>query len=119
MRFVVFRKADEFTESRGRPTRELVDAMLAYQREMVDAGVMLAGDGLRPSAEGVRVLFDGGKTTVVDGPFTESKELVAGYSLLQTRSREEAIEWVRRWPSLDGDGHVRLELRQVAEEGDG
>lgn len=119
MRFVVFRKADDFTEGGGQPSRELVDAMVAYIREMTDAGVMLAGEGLRPSDEGVRVLFEGGKTTVVDGPFTESKELVAGYSLLQTRTREEALEWLRRWPKVDGDGRVRLELLQVFEEGDG
>ena len=116
MRFVVFRKADDFTEGGGKPDRELIDAMMAYNRAMIDAGVLLAGNGLRPSAEGVRVLFDGGKTTVVDGPFTESKELVAGYSLLQTRTREEAIEWLRRWPTEDDyGGPVRLELREVIE----
>ena len=83
MRFVVFRKADDFTEAGGKPDRELLDAMLAYNRSMIDAGVLLEGLGLRPSAEGARVLFDGAKTTVVDGPFTESKELVAGYALLR------------------------------------
>ena len=119
MRFVAFRKADADTEAGAQPTRELVDAMLAYQRRMIDAGVMVAGEGLRPSAEGVRVLFEGGKTTVVDGPFTESKELVAGFSLLETRTREEALEWLRRWPREDSGGRVRLELRPVAEEGDG
>ena len=113
MRFVVFRKADDQTEAGARPSRELVDEMLAYNREMIDAGVLLEGMGLRPSAEGVRVLFDGAKTTVVDGPFAESKELVAGYSLIQTRTREEAIEWLRRWPAEDADGEVRLELRAV------
>ena len=113
MRFVVFRKADDFTEGGGTLSRELFDAMVAYNREMIDAGVMLEGLGLHPSAEGVRVLFEGGRTAVVDGPFTESKELVAGYSLLQTRTREEAIEWLRRWPTEDSDGHVRLELRAV------
>ena len=116
MRFVVFRKADDFTEAGGAPTRELLDAMLAYNRQMIDAGVMLEGMGLRPSREGVRVVFDGGKTSVVDGPFTESKELVAGFSLLQTRTREEALEWLRRWPVEDQP--ARLELRQVLEEGD-
>ena len=84
---------------------------------MIDAGVLLEGLGLKPSAEGVRVLFDGGEaTSVVDGPFTESKELVAGYALLQTRTRDEAVEWLRRWPAEDGP--VRLELRQILEEGD-
>jgi len=116
MRFVVFRKADDFTESGGEPSRELLDAMLAYNRRMIDAGVMLEGMGLKPSREGVRVVFDGQTTSVVDGPFTESKELVAGYSLLQTRTREEALEWLRRWPLEDCP--ARLELRQVLEEGD-
>ncbi len=114
MRFVVFRKADDFTESGGRPSRELLDAMLAYNGRMIEAGVMLEGMGLRPSCEGVRVMFDGHATSVVDGPFTESKELVAGFSLLQTRTREEALEWLRRWPAEDHP--ARLELRQVLEE---
>ena len=116
MRFVVFRKADDFTEGGGKPDRELIDAMMAYNREMIDAGVLLEGLGLKPSREGVRVVFEGGATSVVDGPFTESKELVAGYALLQTRTREEAVEWLRRWPAEDGP--VRLELRQIREEGD-
>jgi hypothetical protein len=113
VRFVVFRKADDFTEAGGMPDRELLDAMLAYNRQMIDAGVLLDGMGLRPSREGVRVLFDGAKTSVVDGPFAESKELVAGFSLIETRTREEAIEWLRRWPAEDADGEVRLELRAV------
>ncbi|HYI38263.1 MAG TPA: YciI family protein [Thermoleophilaceae bacterium] len=116
MRFVVFRKADDFTEAGAMPSRELVTAMLAYNRRMIDTGVLLDGMGLKPSREGVRVLFDGTGTSVVDGPFTESKELVAGFSLLQTRTREEALEWLRRWPAEDAP--VRLELRQVIEEGD-
>ena len=116
MRFVVFRKADDFTESGGMPDRQLVDAMMAYNRELMDAGVMLEGLGLKPSREGVKVVFDGQATSVVDGPFTESKELVAGFSLLQTRTREEALEWLRRWPAEDCP--ARLELRQVVEEGD-
>ena len=111
MRFVVFRKADDFTESGGKPDRELVDAMMAYNREMMDAGVLLDGVGLKPSREGVRVLFEDGTTSVVDGPFTESKELVAGFALIQTRSQEEAVEWLKRWPREDGE--VRLELRAV------
>jgi len=113
VRFVVFRKADDQTEAGALPSRALVDAMLAYNRQMIDCGVMLAGDGLRPTSEGVRVLFDGTGTSVVDGPFTESKELVAGYSLIETRTREEAIQWLRRWPVEDADGEVRLELRAV------
>ena len=113
MRFVVFRKADDFTEAGGKPTRELLDAMMAYNAAMIDAGVLLEGVGLKPSSEGARVLFDGGTTSVVDGPFTESKELVAGFALLETRTQEEALEWLRRWPAIDADGEVRLELRAV------
>ncbi len=119
MRFVVLRKADGFSEAGGLPSRELVDAMVSYNRELIDAGVLLDGHGLRPTAEGARVLFDGAKTAVVDGPFTESKELVAGYAVMQARTREEVVEWLRRWPAIDGDGGVRLEIRQVFEEGDG
>ena len=119
VRFVVFRKADDFTEAGGMPTRELAGRRCwPTTAQMIDAGVLLEGMGLRPSREGVRVLFDGTGTSVVDGPFTESKELVAGFALLQTRTREEAIEWLRRWPTIDADGQVRLELREVAEEGD-
>jgi hypothetical protein len=110
---VVFRKADEQTEAGALPSRELVDAMLAYNRQMIEAGVMLEGAGLRPSSEGVRVLFDGGKTSVVDGPFAETKELVAGYSLLETRTLDEAVEWLRRWPAEDAEGRARLEVRAV------
>jgi hypothetical protein len=87
--------------------------MLAYNRRMIDAGVMLEGMGLRPSSEGARVLFEGDRTSVVDGPFAESKELVAGFSLLETRTLDEAVEWVRRWPSEDADGRARLEVRAV------
>ncbi|MDQ1647367.1 MAG: hypothetical protein QOJ50_3551 [Cryptosporangiaceae bacterium] len=118
MRFMIIRKADQDTEAGALPTSELISAMGDYMEDMAKAGVLLGGDGLRPSALGARVRFDGGSVTVIDGPFTESKELVAGYSLIQAKSIEEAIEWVKRWPALDGGGNVRIEIRQVFEAED-
>ncbi len=97
------------------PSHELARAMMAYNEEMVKAGVLLAGDGLRPTADGFRVKFTDGKPTVIDGPFAEAKELVAGYSLIQVDSREEALEWVRKWPVEDADGQAYLEVRQLYE----
>ena len=99
MRFMIIRKADADTEARKPPTHELAAAMMAYNEEMANAGVLLGGDGLRPTADGFRVRFADGKPTVIDGPFTEAKELVAGYTLIQVASREEALEWARRWPA--------------------
>jgi hypothetical protein len=118
MRFMVIRKADEETEAGALPTEALVTAMLKYNAEMVKAGVMLAGDGLKPSSKGARVKFSRGKPTVVDGPFAESKELIAGYSIIQVKSREEALEWLKRWPVEDANGNVELELRQLYEADD-
>ncbi len=118
MRFMVIRKADPQTEAGMMPTQELIDAMTAYNEEMVRAGVMVAGDGLRPSRDGARVKFRGGKPTIVDGPFAETKELVAGYSIIQVESKAEALEWLRKWPTLDGNGEVELELRQLYEASD-
>lgn len=115
MRFMVLVKADERTEAGELPSTELLEAMGKYNEELVKAGVMLAGEGLHPSSKGVRVRFDEGKQTVIDGPFTESKELVAGYWLWQTRSLEEAIEWLKRAPF---DGGAELEIRQVFEADD-
>jgi hypothetical protein len=118
MRFMVIRKADEETEAGVMPTEALVTAMLKYNDEMVKAGVMLAGDGLQPSSKGARVKFSGGKPVVTDGPFAESKELIAGYSIIQVKSREEALEWLKRWPVEDAHGNVELELRQLYEADD-
>ena len=118
MRFMVMLKATKDTEAGIFPegSKELFAAMAAYNEEMVKAGVMLAGEGLQPSSKGARVKFSGGKRTVTDGPFAEAKELVAGFWLIQVKSKEEAIEWVKRWPRLDGD--VELEIRQVHEAED-
>ncbi len=120
MRFMIIRKADAETEAGVFPpnTDELFAAMMKYNQEMIDAGVMVGGDGLMPSSRGARIKFSGGTPTVVDGPFAEAKELIAGYTLIQVSSREEAIEWAKKWPALDGNGQVELELRQVYENED-
>jgi hypothetical protein len=118
MKFVVIRKADKDTEAGVMPTEQLVTDMLKYNEEMIKAGVMLDGMGLQPSAKGARVKFSNGRPTVIDGPFTEAKELVAGFSIIQVKSREEAIEWVKRWPPIDGGGNVEIEIRQVYEAED-
>jgi hypothetical protein len=118
MRFIILRKADNKTEAGVLPDEKLLTAMGKYNEELVKAGVMLTGEGLQPSSKGARVRFSAGKPTVIDGPFAEAKELIAGFSLLQVKSKEEAIEWVKRWPALDGDGEVELELRQVFDAAD-
>ncbi len=114
MRFMVIVKADEAIESGVMPTEAQLAEMGRYNEELVKAGVMLAGEGLLPSSKGARVLFSGDKRTVVDGPFTEAKELVAGYWLLEVSSLEEAVEWVKRIPNPDQKDAV-VEIRQVAE----
>jgi hypothetical protein len=113
---MIIRKADKDTEAEVLPSQELISAMLKYNEEMAKAGVFLQGEGLRASAKGARVTFSGGKPTVTDGPFTEAKEMIAGFTMIQVRSREEAIEWVKRWPPEDGN--VELEIRQVFEAED-
>ena len=118
MRFMIIRKADSQTEASAKPSKALVDAMMAYNEEMIRAGVMLGGDGLKPSARGARIKFSKGKPKVTDGPFAEAKELVAGYTIIQVASREEALAWVKRWPVEDGDGEVELELRELYEADD-
>ena len=118
MRFMIIRKADPQTEAWAKPSKALVDAMMAYNEEMIRAGVMLGGDGLKPSARGARIKFSKGKPKITDGPFAEAKELVAGFTIIQVASREEALAWVKRWPVEDGDGEVELELRELYEAGD-
>ena len=112
MRFMVIVKANKDTEAGVMPTEEILGAMGKYNEELVKAGVMLAGEGLQPSSKGARVRFSGKERTVIDGPFSETKELIAGYWLWQVRSREEAIEWLKRAPF---DGGEEVELRQVFE----
>lgn len=115
MRFIIIRRADKQTEAGVMPSEQLLAAMGKYNEEMVKAGVMLEGMGLQPSSKGARVRLTNGKPTVIDGPFAEAKELIAGFSIIQAKSKEEAIEWVKRWPALDGDGNVEIEIRQVYE----
>jgi hypothetical protein len=112
MRFMVLVPASPESERGEMPPTEALEAMTRYNEELVKAGVMLAGDGLQPTSKGARVRFEGGKRTVIDGPFTEAKELVAGYWLWECASRDEAIEWLKRAPF---DGGVEVELRQIAE----
>ncbi|MBO9649939.1 MAG: YciI family protein [Variovorax sp.] len=112
MRFMVLVKANRDTEAGVMPTEQMLTAMGKYNEELVKAGVMLAGEGLHPSSKGARVRFSGRQRTVIDGPFSETKELICGYWLWQVRSREEAIEWLKRAPF---DGGEEVELRQVFE----
>jgi hypothetical protein len=107
-------KANEQSEAGVLPSKELLAAMGRFNEEMVKAGVMLAGDGLQPSSKGARIKYSGGKRTVTDGPFTEAKELIAGYWVLEVSSKEEAIEWLSRAPFEDGE----VEIRQVYELSD-
>ena len=118
MRFMIIRKADPETEAGVLPSEALIGAMMKYNEQLVDAGVMRAGEGLQPSAKGARIKFSNGKPTVVDGPFAEAKELIAGFTMIEVKSKEEALEWVKRWPPADGHGNVELELRQVFEAED-
>jgi hypothetical protein len=117
MRFMIIRHADEQTEAGAMPSQELMEQMGSYMMEMVNAGGMLAGDGLQPSSKGARVRFAGGETTVVDGPFAETKELVAGYNVIDVGSREEAIAWVERWPAAV-DNNPTIEIRRIFEADD-
>jgi hypothetical protein len=115
MRFMVFVPANAQSEAGEMPDTESLATMTRYNEELVKAGVMLAGDGLHPSSKGARVRFDGGERTVIDGPFTEAKELVAGYWIWECASRDEAIEWLKRAPF---DGGVEIELRPIFEADD-
>ena len=114
MRFMVIVKADKSSEAGVLPTRELLAEMGKFNEELAKAGVMLAGEGLQPSSKGARVRFSGNKRTVIDGPFAETKELVAGFWLWQVRSKEEAIEWLKRAPFREGE----VEIRQIFEADD-
>ena len=115
MRVMVFVKANKDSEAGMLPDRKILTEMGAYNEQLVKAGVMLAGEGLHPTSKGVRIKFDGATRTVTDGPFTEAKELIAGFWLIQVRSKEEAIEWMKRAPF---DGGTEIELRQVFETED-
>jgi len=115
MRVMVIVKANKESEAGVFPDKEILTKMGKYNEELVKAGIMLAGDGLHPTAKGKRVRFSGAIRTVIDGPFTETKELIAGYWLWQVRSMEEAVEWLKRAPF---DGGAEVEIRQVFEAED-
>ena len=115
MRFMILVKADKNSEAGVMPSTDLLAKMGKFNEELVKAGVMLAGEGLAPSSKGARVKFEGSKRTVTDGPFAETKELVAGFWLWQVKSKDEAIEWLKRAPF---DGGTEVEIRQVFEAED-
>ncbi len=115
MRFMVIVKADEQSEAGVLPDEKILTEMTKYNEELAKAGIMLAGEGLHPTSKGARVRFSGTKRTVIDGPFTESKELIAGFWLWQVKSRQEAIEWLKKAPF---DGGTEVEIRQVFEAED-
>ena len=115
MRFMVLVPGSPESEAGEMPSTERLEAMTKYNEELVKAGVMLAGEGLHPTSKGAKVRFSGGERTVVDGPFTEAKEIVAGYWVWECASREEAIEWLKRAPF---DGGTEIELRPIFEDAD-
>ena len=118
MRFMIMVRANAESEAETSPvpSEELLAAMLAYHEELAKAGVLLDASGLQPSRKGWRIRYEGGRRAVIDGPFAESKELIAGYTLIQVGSREEALEWTRRFPApFEGDGPCEIEVRQLYE----
>ncbi|TMB71244.1 MAG: YciI family protein [Deltaproteobacteria bacterium] len=117
MRFMILVKATKDSEAGVMPSEQLLTEMGKFNEELVKAGVMLAGEGLHPSSKGARVRFSGGKRTVIDGPFAETKELIAGFWLWQVKSKEEAIEWVKRCPNPHNE-ETEVEIRQVFEAED-
>ncbi|AZO83047.1 dehydrogenase [Stutzerimonas stutzeri] len=118
MRFMIIIKASQASEAGVMPSQELLTAMGNYNEELVKAGIMLAGEGLHPSSKGARIKFSGEKRTVIDGPFIETKELIAGFWLWKVKSREEAIEWVKRCPNPMPGTEAEIEIRQVFEAED-
>jgi hypothetical protein len=108
--------ADKETEAGVMPTEAMLRSMGDYMEEMSKAGVLLAGEGLHPSSKGKKIKFSAGKPTVIDGPFTETKELIAGYAMIKVKSEQEALDWIKRWPPMDAGGNVQLELRRVFED---
>lgn len=116
MRFMIIVKATRDSEAGVMPEEVLIAEMATYHEELAKAGVLLDASGLQPSSKGWRIRYDGGRRSVIDGPFTESKELVAGYTLIQCQSREEAMEWTRRFPNPAGEGRdAAIEVRQLFE----
>ena len=118
MRFMVIVKADQRSEAGELPSQELLAEMGKYNEELAKAGVMLAGEGLHPSSKGARVRFSGDRRTVIDGPFAETKELIAGYWIMQTKSLDEVIEWVKKCPNPFPGEESEVEIRQIFEAED-
>jgi hypothetical protein len=124
MKFMMLLKADKNTEAGKMPDEAIIIAMGKYNEELIKAGVLLAGEGLQPSSKGARIRFANGKTTVIDGPFAETKELIAGFWMIQVKSKEEAIEWAKRVPfnpsgaSATTGGVGEIEVRQLFEDAD-
>ena len=118
MRFMILIKANKDSEAGVMPSQELLADMGKFNEELVKAGVMLAGEGLHPSSKGARVRFSGGKRIVTDGPFAETKELIAGFWIWQCKSKQEAIDWVKRCPNPMPDTEAEIEIRQVFEAAD-
>jgi hypothetical protein len=114
MQFLVIRKADAETEAGVMPNAQLIDDMTSFNEKLVRRGAMKSGAGLLPSSRGARVSFSNGRPTVLDGPFAEAKELIAGFSVIEAGSLQEVIEMVRDWPQSDGNGNVQIEIRQIA-----
>jgi len=116
MRFMIMVRANKDTEAGVMPEETLIAAMATYHEELAKAGVLLDASGLQPSSKGARIKFHASKRTVIDGPFTEAKELIAGYTLIQVKSREEAMEWAKRFPAPFGEGKDgEIEVRQLYE----
>jgi hypothetical protein len=115
MRFMILVKATKDSEAGVMPDEKLLAPMAAYHEELAKAGVLLDASGLQPTSKGARIKFSKGKGTFVDGPFTESKELIAGYTIIQVKSREEGMEWAKRFPSPQGDTDGEIEIRQLFE----
>lgn len=118
MRFMIIVRAtaESEAEQTPMPSEELLAAMASYHEDLAKAGILLDANGLQPSAKGWRIRYDGGRRAVIDGPFAESKELIAGYTLIQVKSREEAMEWTRRFPNPAGEGrHAEIEVRRLFE----
>ena len=113
MRFIVMGMATKESEAAPPPKPEAFAAMQKYNEELVKAGILLAAEGLAPTSKGARVKFSGDQRTVIDGPFTETKELVAGFTIIQVKSLEEAIEWVKRAPNVSPNGEAELEIRKL------
>jgi uncharacterized glyoxalase superfamily protein PhnB len=115
---MIIRKADEQTEAEVMPTETLLQAMSDYNEEMIQAGILLTGDGLKASKYGFRIAFNDGEPLITDGPFAETKELLAGYTMIEVDSKEEAVAWAKRWPTIGGEANARLEVRQLIELSD-